>query len=100
VLLIARADVLREEIGAGFESWAVTMNDETFSISRTELGEHRFAMAWDDGRTLTVDQAVDIALGPWTDRSKSMRCSSAIDTGDPAAAVRDRSPRAPSPVCA
>ena len=60
--LIARADALREEIGASFEAWAVALNGDTLASCQSNLGEE-FAQVWDDGRGLTVDEAIELALG-------------------------------------
>jgi len=61
VMLMAQADALREETGAAFDSWALTMNDETLFLCRADLGEDGVAAAWERGRTLTVDEAIELA---------------------------------------
>jgi predicted ATPase/class 3 adenylate cyclase len=60
--LLSRADRLREEVGAAFDARVATMNQKTLSRSRADLGEAGFAAAWERGGTLTVDDAVELAL--------------------------------------
>ena len=59
--LLSRAEVLREEIG-GVPSWVAEMNEKTLTTIRTQLDEGAFAGAWEQGRALTVDEAVALAL--------------------------------------
>jgi tetratricopeptide (TPR) repeat protein len=59
--LIACFEALREEIG-GSEAWVTRMNEETLPAIRRQLDEVAFAEAWDQGRKLTIDQAVALAL--------------------------------------
>ena len=59
--LISCFDALREEIGGG-EPWVARMNEETLATIRTHLDEAGFAEAWEQGRTLTADDAVALAL--------------------------------------
>ena len=61
VRLLSRAEVLRAEIG-GVSSWVTEMNEETLTTIRAQLDEAAFAEAWEQGRTLTVDEAVALAL--------------------------------------
>ena len=61
VQLIARADALREEIGASFEAWAVALNAETLASCRSNLGDE-FAQVWDHGQRLSVDEAIELAV--------------------------------------
>lgn len=60
--LLSRGDAVREEIGATFESWVARMNEETLTNIRTQLDEAAFAEAWEQGRALTTDEAVALAL--------------------------------------
>jgi predicted ATPase len=60
--LLSRAEALRDEIG-GVPSWVAEMNEETLTIIHRELDEAAFAEAWEQGRALTVDEAVALALG-------------------------------------
>jgi len=61
VRLISCVEALREEIG-GVEAWVARMNDETLGTIRKQLDEAAFAEAWEEGRTLTADEAVAIAI--------------------------------------
>jgi hypothetical protein len=38
------------------------MNERTLAAIRAQLDEAAFAEAWEQGRTLTADRAVDLAL--------------------------------------
>jgi len=60
--LLSRGEALREKIGAGLESWAVEMNERTLTAIRLQLDEAAFTEAWEQGRALTVDEAVALAL--------------------------------------
>ena len=59
--LLACYEALCEEIGTKVP-WVARMNEETLAIIRTQLDEAAFAKAWKEGRTLTVDEAVALAL--------------------------------------
>jgi predicted ATPase len=61
VRLISCFEALGEEIGGG-EAWVARMNEETLATIRTQLGEAAFAEKWEQGRVLTVDDAVALAL--------------------------------------
>ena len=61
VRLISCFQALSEEIGGG-EAWVARMNEATLATTRTQLDEAAFAEAWEHGRTLSVDQAVALAL--------------------------------------
>jgi predicted ATPase len=61
VRLISCFDGLREETGGG-EPWVARMNEETLATIRTELDEAAFDEEWEQGRSLTVDEAVSLAL--------------------------------------
>lgn len=52
---------LLEEVGAS-ENWAASMNEQTLASIRTQLDEAAFAEAWEQGRKLTADEAVALAL--------------------------------------
>nr|MBA3332839.1 tetratricopeptide repeat protein [Actinomycetota bacterium] len=60
--VFARAEALREEIGAREYTWIAEMNEGTLAIIRTQLDEAAFDEAWEQGRALTVDEAVALAL--------------------------------------
>jgi hypothetical protein len=52
---------LLEEVGAS-ENWAANMNEQTLALTHTQLDEAAFAEAWEQGRKLTADEAVALAL--------------------------------------
>ena len=62
--LLAKGEALREEIGATLESYAAmeAKLGETLAAVRAQLDEAAFAEAWEHGSTLSVDQAVALAL--------------------------------------
>jgi predicted ATPase/class 3 adenylate cyclase len=60
--LLCRAEDLSEEIG-GVPSWVGEMNEKTLATIRTQLDEAALGEAWEQGRNLTVDEAVELALG-------------------------------------
>jgi tetratricopeptide (TPR) repeat protein len=59
--VLSSAHALLEEIGVS-EGWTVKMNEETRATAVSELGEAAFAEAWEQGRALTADEAVALAL--------------------------------------
>ncbi|MBA3365380.1 MAG: tetratricopeptide repeat protein, partial [Actinobacteria bacterium] len=61
VRLIACCDAVSEEIGAS-QPWVAKQNAETLARAREQLDEARFAEAWDEGKRLTADETVDLAL--------------------------------------
>jgi predicted ATPase/class 3 adenylate cyclase len=60
--VFSAAEALREEIGASPYRWMEEINEDTLAAIRAQLDEAAFAEAWEQGRTLTVDQAVALAL--------------------------------------
>jgi hypothetical protein len=59
--LLGAAEALREEIG-GSHSWVEEGNEKTMAQLRTELDDASLAEALAQGRRLTVDDAVALAL--------------------------------------
>jgi hypothetical protein len=51
-----------DELGLARMSWVVKIRDEAISRARTQLDDSAFAEAWDEGRKLTPDDAVALAL--------------------------------------
>ena len=51
-----------EEIGAAESPYVTDLNEGTLAIVRRHLDETAFAEAWEQGRKLTVDEAVALAL--------------------------------------
>jgi predicted ATPase/class 3 adenylate cyclase len=60
--LLAACEALREEIGGG-PAWVVDLNEETHTAIHAQLGQAVLSEAWEQGRKLTVDDAVALALG-------------------------------------
>jgi predicted ATPase/class 3 adenylate cyclase len=59
--LLSGFEALRDRIGVS-EAWVTRVNDETLSAIRARLDEEAFAEAWEQGRVLTIDEAVTLAL--------------------------------------
>jgi len=64
--LLSRAEYLHEELGARLRPWLAQMNGETVTTIRAQLDEAAFAEAWEQGRALTADAAVTLALDSLT----------------------------------
>jgi tetratricopeptide (TPR) repeat protein len=60
--LLSSAEAMRDEIGVGAIPFLVTVNEETLAAIRTQLDEAAFTEAWEQGRKLTADEAVALAL--------------------------------------
>ena len=60
--ILSSSDALIDGIGASVPWWAGRRNEETRATIRTQLDEAPFAEAWEQGRALTVDEAVALAL--------------------------------------
>lgn len=60
--VLASAEALREEIGARARPVDAENDEKTLSAIRAQLDEAAFAEAWEQGRTLTADDAVALAL--------------------------------------
>jgi predicted ATPase/DNA-binding SARP family transcriptional activator len=60
--LLGCSEALYEELGAGGRAWLTQMNERTLATIRTELDEAALAKIWQEGRRLTVDEAVSLAL--------------------------------------
>jgi len=52
-----------EKIGGSVPRYVAERNQETLETIRAQLDEAAFAEAWEQGRTLTADEAVALALG-------------------------------------
>jgi predicted ATPase/class 3 adenylate cyclase len=61
VRLLSCFEAQREQIGVS-EAWVARMNEQTLSAIRARLDENAFAEAWEQGRALTIDEAVALAL--------------------------------------
>jgi predicted ATPase len=62
VRLVSLHEAMYDELGLAPMSWVVKILDEGISRARTQLDEAAFAEAWDEGRKLTSDEAVALAL--------------------------------------
>jgi predicted negative regulator of RcsB-dependent stress response len=59
--VLAGPAAVLEESGA-MPPWLARINDETLGVVRMQLDEAAFTDAWEQGQTLTVDEAVALAL--------------------------------------
>ena len=64
--LWAAAEALREAIGLAIVLWdhAPTDYQARLAATRSQLGEEAFAAAWEEGRAMTPEEAIDYALRP------------------------------------
>jgi predicted ATPase/class 3 adenylate cyclase len=60
--ILAAGEALYEEIGGSPMGWLRRANDEALTLIRAQLDEAAFAKAREQGRTLTADEAVALAL--------------------------------------
>ena len=60
--LLSSAEALHEEIG-GTMPWITRMKEEALAAIRLQLDQAAVAEAWELGRTMTVDEAVALAVG-------------------------------------
>jgi len=63
VRLMAFALKQYEELGLYLPDYVVKNREETLGAARAQLDDDAFEKAWDEGRRLTVDEAVALALG-------------------------------------
>jgi len=61
--LLSVAEAMHEEGGWAYEGWLVTVRDAAEARARAQLDEAAFAEAWEQGRKLTADSAVALAIG-------------------------------------
>ena len=61
--VLAAGETLYEEMGATPMGWLKRGNDEALTLIRAQLDEDAFTDAYEQGRTLTADEAVTLALG-------------------------------------
>jgi len=60
--VFSSSDALCEEIGFGLRPWDPEFVERTLTTIRAQLDEATFAEAWEQGRTLTADEAIALAL--------------------------------------
>ena len=62
VRVYSTAEALREEIDAVVSWWIAELNEGTLASVRMQLDEASFAEAWEQGRALTLGEAIALAL--------------------------------------
>ena len=63
VKLLASSDAFRENVGVSYPAWVLRLyRDPAFDWVRAELDPEAFAKAWEQGRMLSPDEAVALAL--------------------------------------
>jgi len=60
--LLSSAEAIREEIGAGLPPFFAKVKEEALTAIRARLDDATFDEAWEQGQTLTPDEAIAIAL--------------------------------------
>ncbi len=60
-MLLSSSEVLFGELG-GTMPWVAKMKEDALAVIRTQLDEEALAEAWEEGRELTTDEAVALAL--------------------------------------
>ena len=61
--LLAAAEAIREEIGAGTPPFLAKIVEEALAGIRAEIDDASFAAAWEEGKALSADEGVALALG-------------------------------------
>jgi tetratricopeptide (TPR) repeat protein len=64
VRLLGAAEAVCETIGRTPPAGHAPEYERTVDAAHAALSEEAFAAAWEEGRTMTIDQAVGYALGP------------------------------------
>jgi predicted ATPase len=60
--LLSSSEALREQIGSASVPSVAKMNERTLTEIRTQVDDATLAEAWEQGRALTIDEAVELAL--------------------------------------
>ena len=60
--LYGAAQVLLDSVGARLDPIDRLGYDQYVAIAREQLGDAAFAQAWAEGRAMTMEQAIDLAL--------------------------------------
>jgi non-specific serine/threonine protein kinase len=60
--LLASSEALTAQLGVDDPWWAARRNEETLAIIRKRLDDAALAAAWEQGRTLSLDEAIALAL--------------------------------------
>jgi tetratricopeptide (TPR) repeat protein len=79
--LVAAAEAVRNEIG-GSHSWVARDNEKTLKELREQLDSSTLADALEQGRRLTVDEAVSLALSSADTPGRPLQKPPAHGTGD------------------
>jgi sugar phosphate isomerase/epimerase len=61
--LLAAADAARSALGVALDPFEARIDQEARAQASASLSPERFAAAWAEGASLTLDQAIEIALG-------------------------------------
>ena len=61
--LISCFEAISEEIEGTVEPWVAEMNRETLTAIRRQIDDAVFSEAWEEGKALSADEAVALALG-------------------------------------
>ncbi len=62
-LMLSRATSLNDETGFAVESWMAKDIADALAEARAQLDESAFAAAWEEGAAMSVDDAIELALG-------------------------------------
>ena len=62
VRLLSSSEALREQLGTSLQRDAARMDEQTLALVHAQLDEAAFAEAWEQGRTLPIDEAVAFSL--------------------------------------
>ena len=60
--LLSRSEAMREELGIPYPAYVTAMREDAESRARAQLDQGAFSEAWEEGRALTADEAVALAL--------------------------------------
>jgi len=88
------AEALRESIGAPIYPVHRASYEHAITLARTQCGEHAFAVAWEEGRSMTVEHALALATqGTVTHEDAPLPASAAAHPFSPASAELTRRER-------
>ena len=62
VRVLALANAIHGELGWTYERWFAAIREEAMEAARAELDDAAFNEAWTEGRRMTADRAVALAL--------------------------------------
>jgi tetratricopeptide (TPR) repeat protein len=60
--LAGAADAMRETIGSPLMPYQMERYNETISLLKNKLGEEAFIKVWEEGKSMTMEEAVELAL--------------------------------------